>query len=73
MISPMSVCVVRGDSTVTGTITFEQESELTPTKISWDITGHDANAKRGMHIHAFGDNTNGCASAGPHCLFALFF
>jgi Copper/zinc superoxide dismutase (SODC) len=45
---------------------FEQESESAPTKITWDITGHDAHAKRGMHIHTFGDNTNGCTSAGPH-------
>lgn len=48
-------------------MTFEQASESTPTTVSWDITGHDANAKRGMHIHTFGDNTNGCTSAGPHC------
>lgn len=44
-----------------------QESESAPTTISWDITGNDANAKRGFHIHTFGDNTNGCTSAGPHC------
>lgn len=46
---------------------FEQEAESSPTTITWDISGHDANAKRGMHVHAFGDNTNGCTSAGPHC------
>jgi len=61
-----AVCVVRGDSNITGSITFEQASESSPTKITWDITGHDPNAKRGMHIHTFGDNTNGCISAGPH-------
>lgn len=61
------VAVLRGDSKVTGTVVFEQESESAPTTITWDISGHDPNAKRGMHIHAFGDNTNGCTSAGPHC------
>ncbi|KAF9879638.1 Superoxide dismutase [Colletotrichum karsti] len=61
-----ALCVVRGDSKITGSIVFEQESESAPTKITWDISGQDANAKRGMHIHTFGDNTNGCTSAGPH-------
>jgi len=61
-----AVSVVRGDSKVTGTITFEQASASDPTPISWDITGNDPNAKRGVHIHTFGDNTNGCTSAGPH-------
>ncbi|OJD35006.1 superoxide dismutase [Diplodia corticola] len=61
-----AVAVIRGDSNVKGTVTFEQESESAPTTISWNISGHDANAERGMHIHAYGDNTNGCTSAGPH-------
>ncbi|EFE37554.1 hypothetical protein TRV_07774 [Trichophyton verrucosum HKI 0517] len=61
-----AVAVVRGDSNVKGTVTFEQESEAEPTTISWNITGHDPNAQRGFHIHQFGDNTNGCTSAGPH-------
>lgn len=60
------VAVLRGDSNVKGTVVFEQASESSPTTLTWDITGHDANAKRGMHIHTFGDNTNGCTSAGPH-------
>ncbi|KAI9695870.1 MAG: Superoxide dismutase [Cu-Zn] [Candelina mexicana] len=61
-----AVAVLRGDSNVKGTVTFEQESESSPTKVSWNVTGNDSNAERGMHIHQFGDNTNGCTSAGPH-------
>lgn len=64
----ISVAVLRGDSKVSGTVTFEQASENAETTVSWNITGHDANAERGMHVHAFGDNTNGCTSAGPHCM-----
>lgn len=64
----VAVAVVRGDSNVKGVVTFEQSSESSPTSISWDITGNDANAERGMHVHQFGDNTNGCTSAGPHCV-----
>jgi Cu-Zn family superoxide dismutase len=62
-----TVAVLRGDSNVSGVVTFEQPSESSPTTISWDITGNDPLAQRGMHIHQFGDNTNGCTSAGPHC------
>ncbi|KAF2860419.1 copper/zinc binding superoxide dismutase [Piedraia hortae CBS 480.64] len=61
-----AVAVVRGDSNVKGTVQFEQESESSLTTITWNITGNDPNAERGMHVHAYGDNTNGCTSAGPH-------
>ncbi|KAK6360462.1 Superoxide dismutase [Cu-Zn] [Orbilia blumenaviensis] len=61
-----AVAVLRGDSTVSGVVTFTQESESSPTTIEYDISGNDANAQRGFHIHTFGDNTNGCTSAGPH-------
>ncbi|KAL2801061.1 superoxide dismutase [Aspergillus keveii] len=61
-----AVAVLRGDSKITGTVTFEQADENAQTTVSWNITGHDANAERGFHIHQFGDNTNGCTSAGPH-------
>ena len=62
-----AVAVLRGDASVSGTVTFEQSSESSPTTISYDIKGSDPSAQRGMHIHQFGDNTNGCTSAGPHC------
>ncbi|KAH9880985.1 hypothetical protein J1614_001478, partial [Plenodomus biglobosus] len=65
-LTPRTVAVLRGDSNVKGTVTFEQASESSNTKITWNITGNDPNAERGMHVHAFGDNTNGCTSAGPH-------
>ena len=56
---------------MTGTVTFDQASEGAPTNISWNIKGSDANAQRGFHVHQFGDNTNGCTSAGPHCKLAM--
>lgn len=62
------VAVVRGDAKVSGTVTLEQVSESEPTTITYDLTGNDPNAERGFHIHTFGDNTNGCTSAGPHCM-----
>ncbi|EEQ89125.1 hypothetical protein RJZ56_006778 [Blastomyces dermatitidis] len=61
-----AVAILRGDSNVKGTVTFEQASESSNTVISYTITGNDPNAERGFHIHQFGDNTNGCTSAGPH-------
>lgn len=62
-----AVAVLRGDAKVSGTVIFEQESESAPTTITYDISGNDPNAERGFHVHTFGDNTNGCTSAGPHC------
>ncbi|ROL54378.1 Superoxide dismutase [Cu-Zn] [Anabarilius grahami] len=60
-----AVCVLKGDGQVTGTVHFEQEAEKSPVKLSGEITGLTA-GKHGFHVHAFGDNTNGCISAGPH-------
>jgi len=60
------VAVLRGDKSVSGVVSFEQSSAESPVTVSYEISGNSANALRGFHIHEFGDNTNGCTSAGPH-------
>ncbi|RDA85764.1 hypothetical protein CP532_6320, partial [Ophiocordyceps camponoti-leonardi (nom. inval.)] len=64
--SVKAVCLVRGTANVSGTVTFEQDSESGPTKISYNIVGNSPNSERGFHVHTFGNLTGGCASAGPH-------
>ncbi|XP_053312679.1 superoxide dismutase [Cu-Zn] isoform X2 [Spea bombifrons] len=59
-----AICVLKGTGEVHGVIRFEQEGNE-PVKIEGKIEGLTA-GEHGFHIHAFGDNTNGCISAGPH-------
>ena len=42
-----------------------QADANSPTHIKGDIKGL-APGEHGFHVHAFGDTTNGCISAGPH-------
>lgn len=58
-----TVAVLRGDSNVKGQVTFEQDSESGPTKITYDITGNDANAERGMHVHVSVQRRHGTTTA----------
>ncbi|OLY80198.1 Superoxide dismutase [Cu-Zn] [Smittium mucronatum] len=60
-----AVCVLRGDGDVKGTVTFTQEEAGGKVHIKGTIDNLPA-GKHGFHIHAFGDNTNGCTSAGGH-------
>eukprot|EP01104_Vermistella_antarctica_P006966 TRINITY_DN17684_c0_g1_i1.p1 TRINITY_DN17684_c0_g1~~TRINITY_DN17684_c0_g1_i1.p1 ORF type:complete len:166 (+),score=34.13 TRINITY_DN17684_c0_g1_i1:42-500(+) len=59
-----AVCVLKGDS-VKGVVKFSQEAEDKPTKIEATFEGL-APGKHGFHVHQYGDNTNGCVSAGGH-------
>ncbi|XP_041114649.1 superoxide dismutase [Cu-Zn]-like [Polyodon spathula] len=59
-----AVCVLKGAGDVCGTVHFVQE-ENGPVKLTGQITGLTP-GEHGFHVHAFGDNTNGCVSAGPH-------
>ncbi|XP_052710509.1 superoxide dismutase [Cu-Zn]-like isoform X2 [Crassostrea angulata] len=60
-----AVCVLKGDSNVTGTVQFSQEAPGTPVTLSGEIKGLTP-GQHGFHVHQFGDNTNGCTSAGAH-------
>ncbi|KAI5734511.1 superoxide dismutase [Cu-Zn] [Diaphorina citri] len=59
-----AVCVLNNEP-VKGTIFFTQEHADSPVKVTGEIQGLEE-GNHGFHIHEFGDNTNGCTSAGPH-------
>ncbi|XP_077976877.1 superoxide dismutase [Cu-Zn]-like [Glandiceps talaboti] len=59
-----AVCVLKGEK-VGGVINFEQEGVGAPVKVTGTVEPLDAGL-HGFHIHEFGDNTNGCISAGSH-------
>ncbi|KAJ1119708.1 hypothetical protein NDU88_007893 [Pleurodeles waltl] len=60
-----AVCVLKGDKQVTGTVHFTQDEAGGPVTVEGSIQGLTP-GKHGFHVHAYGDNTNGCMSAGSH-------
>ncbi|XP_053398246.1 superoxide dismutase [Cu-Zn]-like [Mercenaria mercenaria] len=58
-----AVCVLKGDGKVEGVITLSQEDDCV--HVTGNIKGLE-DGKHGFHVHQFGDNTNGCTSAGAH-------
>ncbi|KAH6907982.1 Cu/Zn superoxide dismutase [Coprinopsis sp. MPI-PUGE-AT-0042] len=54
------------NSTTNGFVYFQQDYMFGPVKITGNLTGLDANALRGFHVHQSGDLSGGCATAGPH-------
>ncbi|KAJ6645621.1 Superoxide dismutase [Cu-Zn] [Pseudolycoriella hygida] len=59
--STKAVCVIAGD--VKGVVYFVQNGDSV--NVTGEVTGL-APGLHGFHVHEFGDNTNGCMSAGPH-------
>ncbi|XP_011874475.1 PREDICTED: superoxide dismutase [Cu-Zn]-like [Vollenhovia emeryi] len=60
-----AVCVLQGDRGVKGVVNFEQTKGSNNVKVTGTIEGLEK-GQHGFHVHQFGDNTNGCTSAGPH-------
>ncbi|CAL6312190.1 unnamed protein product [Bathycoccus prasinos] len=60
-----AVVVLTGAAGVAGTLTLTQDDPSGATTVVGDITGL-APGKHGLHVHEFGDTTNGCMSTGPH-------
>ncbi|CAH1105581.1 unnamed protein product [Psylliodes chrysocephalus] len=59
-----AVAVLKGE-VVNGTVFFNQADSKSPVAVTGEITGL-GKGLHGFHIHEFGDNTNGCISAGAH-------
>ncbi|OQR72192.1 superoxide dismutase-like [Tropilaelaps mercedesae] len=60
--SKRAVAVLNAEP-VKGVIWFTQENDSV--KVNGEVTGL-TKGLHGFHVHEFGDNTNGCISAGPH-------
>jgi len=66
--SKAAICVLSPakGSEAKGLILFNQSSYNSPTKIKGTFENLNKSSKHGFHIHEWGDNTDGCMSAGPH-------
>ncbi|KAI7684863.1 Superoxide dismutase [Cu-Zn], partial [Sarcoptes scabiei] len=62
--SVKAIAVLKSDSNLNGIITFEQMDDKC-VHVTGKITGLTPGS-HGFHVHEFGDNTNGCTSAGAH-------
>ena len=62
------ICVLNSEpgETARGVVHFEQANEHAKTHIHGEFVNLTKNHLHGFHIHAFGNLTKGCVTAGPH-------
>lgn len=51
---------------IKGYVSFEQQSSKTPLKIVFDLKGFQPHSTHAIHIHEYGDLSEGCKSLGAH-------
>ena len=51
---------------VTGNVKFTQLCEESPVKVDFNLQNLEPNRTRAIHIHEFGDESEGCKSLGGH-------
>ena len=62
-----AICILYpNNSNARGIASFSQDNINSATKIACSIKGLSPNGKHGIHVHEFGDLTDGCATAGAH-------
>lgn len=62
-----AICILYpNNSNVRGVASFSQDNINSATKIAVSIKGLSPNGKHGIHVHEFGDLTDGCVTAGAH-------
>jgi len=54
------------DDQIKGSVVFHQCEGERATKVTFDLHGLEPNRKRAIHIHTYGDMSNGCKSLGGH-------
>jgi len=60
-----AICAMTGERGVSGVVRLNQPATDSPTTITGEIKGL-TQGQHGFHVHEFGDNTQGCTSAGGH-------
>ena len=58
-------CILKGDSGLSGVVSFEQSAAGGPTTIKAKFQNL-IKGQHGFHIHQFGDLSKGCVTAGAH-------
>lgn len=54
------------NNTIKGTVKFHQCSQYNKTLVIFDLKGFKPKSINAIHIHEYGDLTNGCTSLGAH-------